>query len=167
MEMPVGLIAICVNVAVASIIAVLSEILIWNSEKRYVYVSYAKEDKRRVEFAVEVMKKKLRRKWGGRYKVLTSEDIPVGNLMDLTKHCFIKGSKTCIVFLSYNYIEDMNLKNDNELMHHSKVIPVFLDWNDDVSKWSEDIINRKGVFLVGCYSHRIIEYKMKSLTREL
>lgn len=167
MKILMELIEIATRIGVASIIIIFLEILIRNLDKCYIYVSYEKNDRHRVEFAIEVMKKQVRRKWGRKYKVLTLEDIPVGNLVDLTKRHFIKRSETCIIFLSHNFIKNSNLNKDIALMEHAKVIPVFLDWDNNVLRWSEDITNRKGVFLVGCYSHRIIEYKIKSLVKEL
>lgn len=136
-------------------------------EKCYIYISYADQDENRVKFAIEVIKKQLQRRWWISYKILTKRDIPLGEPMTHIKYSFIRRSEVCIVFLSNNYVESSDCKDELALMRNLKVIPIFLDWNQNISECSKAIIDKNGIFLMGCYSHRLIESKMKILAKEL
>ncbi len=136
-------------------------------EKCYIYISYADKDEGRAKFAIEVIKRQLKSRWWISYKILTKEDIPLGEPISCTKYRFIKRSERCIVFLSDDYIEDSDCQYEFGIMNDSKVIPIFLDWNWNIAQNSKAIIDKNGILLVGCYSHRLIENKMKILAKEL
>lgn len=87
--------------------------------------------------------------------------------MPYANYLCIKRANVSIVFLSGNFMENSDCNYELRLMDHLTVIPVFLDFDVDFDQCPPNIMCRKGIFLEGCYSHRLIEDKMKLLVKEL
>lgn len=118
-------------------------------DRRYIYISYAEEDKKRVEFAIGVIEKHLKYKLIESYKVSTGNDILLGSVISHAKRLYISRADACVVFLSCNYTKNFDYNYELMLMACSKVIPVFLDCDFDCVQCPSNIRDRKGVFLEG------------------